>query len=897
MLNNRRILLIDDMPPIHEDFRKILVSEVTASELDEVEAMLFGSKAEVAFAGFELDSAYQGQEGMEMVKQSLQTEHPYAMAFVDMRMPPGWDGVETIEHLWQLDPRIQIVICTAYSDYSWEEVLGRLDVRDRLLVLKKPFDLIEVRQLANTLTMKWSMTQKAELKMDSLEQAVQQRTQDLTNEMIVRREAQAALENANSNLLESEERYRLLVELSPDAILIERSGRIVFANRTARDLYRANQADALLNLPANSLVVSGVPSDTESTGKTDSDVHAPVLTEELALCLDGSQIPVMVTRLNFTYQGQPATQMVIRDASEHKRIEAQLQYQANHDTLTGLPNRHLLMDRLHQALSYAQRNEGRLAVCFIDLDRFKWVNDNLGHAAGDELLKTVSLRIGACLRETDTVARLGGDEFVLLLSNQGGNARDIELAVKRVVNSVAQPVILAGREVSVSCSIGCSNFPEDGIDGDELLKFADAAMYRAKKMGRNNMQIYNEDLHRHLNEHVRLENDLRHAVEKGQLSLHYQPQIDIRSGAIVSVEILLRWLHPELGNITPSTFIPLAEETGLIESIGTWTIRKACEQSQEWKQAGLPQVRFAVNVSSKQIEKPGFEAFIKECLVTYQIEPYCIELELTENAAMQNLEQNIVLMNNLKRIGVQLVIDDFGTGYSNLRSLARLPIDKLKLDGSFVKDIVCNPDHLAIANTIVTMAHQLGLKIVAEMVETEGQVVLLAKGGCDQVQGYFFSPALAPAELATVLQAGPLFIPERQAQDHLTRTLLVLDDDPFITRAIKRGLKFDGYRVLLANRAEEAFELLACNNIGVVLCDQRLQETTGVEMLTKIKRLYPKTVRLLFSGFKEFEAMTAAINDGAVYKYLNKPFGNHELRKILSEAFEMYENSFSNDNQ
>lgn len=890
LLINRRILLIDDLPSIHADFRKILTSEALPCGMDDMEAALFGSATPSNSADFTLDSAFQGREGVDKVTQSLQSHQPYAMAFVDMRMPPGLDGVETIEHIWAVDPRVQVVICTAFSDYSWDEVLSRLDVRDRLLILKKPFDLIEVRQLANALTAKWSTTKQAAMQMDALEHAVQQRTRELTSEIEVRHQTQVELQNANQNLQESEERYRLLVELSPDAILIERAGRIVFANSTARNLYRENQVDELLSHSIASLVAPEPVTNLENANgkprRHGADTH--LMTEERALCLDGNEIEVMVSRLAFHYQGEPAIQMVVRDVSEHKRMEDHWQHQASHDTLTKLPNRNLLMDRLHQAIGHAQRNETRLAVCFMDLDRFKWINDNLGHAAGDELLVTVAQRIKTCLRETDTVARLGGDEFVLLLCSHGP-AYEIELAIQRVVASVAQPLLLAGREVSVSCSAGCSNYPEDGHDADALLKFADAAMYRAKEMGRNNLQIYNAELHSHLDERQKLEKDLRHAIEKEQLVLHYQPQVDLRSGAIVGIEVLLRWLHPEFGSIPPSRIIPLAESTGLIESIGTWTIQQACAQNKAWQRTGLAPMCVSVNISAKQVAHPGLVQCIAECLAASQLEPCYLELEMTERTAMQDLEKTIALMGNFKRIGVRLAIDNFGVAQSNLRSLARLPIDKLKLDGSFVKDIVSNPDSLAIANTIVTMAHQLGLTTIAEMAETEGQVMLLAQGSCDHAQGYYFSRALPPAELLQLLLAGNMAVPGRRARNPHTRTLLVLDDDPSMTQAVKRGLKFDGYRVLLANRAQEAFELLACNDIGVVLCDQRLQETTGVEMLVKIRRLYPHTMRLLFSGYKDFDAMGDAINRGAVYKFLSKPVDSLELREVLVDAFKVYE--------
>lgn len=890
-LRNRRILLIDDMPSIHEDFRKILAAGPAAAELDDVEAALFGAPEPAAPDSFELDSAYQGREGVAMLEQALQAGRPYAMAFVDMRMPPGWDGVETIERLWRKDPRVQVVICTAYSDYSWAEVLTRLDARDRLLVLKKPFDMVEVRQLANILTAKWEMTEQAAARTEGLEQAVQLRTQELRNELSAGLHALAALQSANSNLRESEERYRLLVELAPDAILIEREGRIVFANPAAQVLYRAKQVEDLLGHSMPALAARDCARDVaDGIAQLALDRGAHLSTEEQALGLDGSRIPVAVTRLAFAWQGQPAIQMVARELAGRPPVEQQSQRWTTHDTLTGLPNRDLLMDRLQQAIAHAQRNNDRLAVCFIDLDRFKWVNDSLGHAAGDELLKTAALRLSAALRASDTVARLGGDEFVLLLRGSG-QARDIEIAIQRLVACLSEPMTLVGRELSMSCSVGCGIYPDDGTDADELLKFADAALYRAKEAGRYNLDSCDMEAPRQPGERQALEDDLRHAFERGQLVLHYQPQVELRSGAIVGVEALLRWQHPELGSISPSLFMPLAEQTGLIDAIGAWTLRQACIQNKAWQRAGLPPMCVAVNLSARQLEQPGLVRTIADCLADSQLEPCYLELELTESAAMRDLERTIALMRDFKRLGVQLAMDDFGSGDTNLRDLARLPIDKLKLDGSFVRDMVGNPSSFAIATTIIALAHELGMTVIAEMTETEGQAAALSRIVCDQVQGYYFARAVPPEELALLVRAGPLQVPGDRVREGHSRTLLVLDDDPDMTRAVKRAVRFDGYRVLLANRSDKAFELMACNDVGVVLCDQRLQETGGVEMLTRTKLLYPRTVRLMFSGHKDGAATSDAISQGAVSRGLSKPFDNRELRAALTGAFDAYERS------
>lgn len=446
-----------------------------------------------------------------------------------------------------------------------------------------------------------------------------------------------------------------------------------------------------------------------------------------------------------------------------EQAEAELQTQATHDALTGLPNRRLLLDRLRQAIVCARRDSQRFVVCFIDLDRFKWINDSLGHEAGDILLKTVANRIVGSLRESDTVARLGGDEFVLLLRDLD----DVEqalLKIRRVTAAVSQPIQLGEHEVTVTCSVGCSAYPADGEEATDLLKFADCAMYRAKEAGRNNLQLYNTELRRSLEERVRLEGELRHAIEHGQLTLHYQPQVDLRRGEIVGVEALLRWQNPELGDVAPNRFIPVAEEAGLIGPIGEWVLYQACAQNRAWQQAGLPCIRMAVNLSARQIAHGDVEALIARTLATTGLDPAWLELELTETVSMEEPDRVIQLMTRLKAMGVSLAIDNFGTGYSNLQYLKRFPVDRLKLDGSFVRELTQCPRSLAIADAIIAMSHRLDLQVVAEMVETEGQLQLLAGHDCDQIQGYYFSPALPADQCAALLQADPLPLPWKHSE-------------------------------------------------------------------------------------------------------------------------------------
>jgi diguanylate cyclase (GGDEF)-like protein len=442
---------------------------------------------------------------------------------------------------------------------------------------------------------------------------------------------------------------------------------------------------------------------------------------------------------------------VFRDVTETRRLTSQLAYQANHDALTRLPNRTLLQDRLGHALVRAQRSHQQLAVLFIDLDHFKRINDSLGHAAGDSLLRVVAERLQTCVREEDTVARLGGDEFVILLEDLPHGELATRVACQ-VLQALSPPFRVAGHEFFITSSIGISVFPKDGEDVQTLLKQADTAMYRAKEQGRNTFQFYTAALNVAILARLSLEHDLRYALARAQLRVHYQPQVDLERNQVMGVEALLRWQHPQRGLVLPSEFIPLAEDTGLILPIGEWALRTACAQGKAWQDQGLGPLRVAVNLSARQFLQAELLGLIAETLRESGLPPACLELEITESLLMRDIDGAISTLGALKAMGVQLAIDDFGTGYSSLSYLKRFPLDRLKIDRSFVRDITTGADDAAIALAVIAMAHSMRLQVIAEGVETATQLAVLQSGGCQQMQGFYFGYPLAAQAITKLLR-------------------------------------------------------------------------------------------------------------------------------------------------
>jgi diguanylate cyclase (GGDEF)-like protein len=428
---------------------------------------------------------------------------------------------------------------------------------------------------------------------------------------------------------------------------------------------------------------------------------------------------------------------------ERKRYQEELERQANYDGLTGLPNRHLFHDRLKQAV-FAQRSTKSIAVVFIDLDHFKVINDSLGHNFGDEVLRHVGERLTAAVRDGDTVARLGGDEFVLILSDQT-REEVIFRTMRRLIGKVGEPMIVGDRELNITCSAGISLYPQDGPDVQTLLKNADAAMYRAKSVGRNTFQFFTAEMNELANERLSMEQALRRAIERDELLLHYQPRLNLLTGEVDGVEALVRWMHPVRGLTFPDRFISLAEETGLIVPIGEWVLRTACEQGRDWRRAGFRPV-ISVNLSARQLWGGGLVRLVGDVIAETGMSEQ-LELELTESMVMHDAENVIATMLGLKALGVRLSVDDFGTGYSSLSYLKRLPLTALKIDGSFVRDISSGaPDEGLIAKAIISLAHSLHLRVIAEGVETEEQRAFLKAHACDEIQGYLVSRPVAAVE-------------------------------------------------------------------------------------------------------------------------------------------------------
>ena len=433
------------------------------------------------------------------------------------------------------------------------------------------------------------------------------------------------------------------------------------------------------------------------------------------------------------------------DITAKHEAEQKIQFLAYHDPLTGLPNRVLLEDRLEQAIAQAERGQHGLALVFMDLDNFKKINDSLGHAAGDALLKEVATRLKCCVRDTDTISRQGGDEFVLVLGGLHGSEGSLPVLTK-IMESLQEPFVCEGNELSTSASMGVALYPQDGDNFDILRKKADMAMYRAKEAGRNTYRFFDEAMDEEAVEHLLMRSGLRRAIERGEFVLHYQPQIDIASGRVVGVEALLRWEHPEFGLVAPGRFIPVAEDSGLIVPIGAWVIEEACRQAVAWRRAGLPDLVMAVNLSAAQFRRNGIEETVAQALQRSGLVPALLELELTESILLQDVEHVLATVQRLKQLGVQLAIDDFGTGYSSLSYLKRFDIDKLKIDQSFIRDLASDPDDAAIVRAIIQMAHSLGLRAIAEGVETAELLQQLRGFGCDEAQGYHYARPMPAAE-------------------------------------------------------------------------------------------------------------------------------------------------------
>lgn len=622
----RRVLLIDDTPEIHDAFRKILVPKKRAPGFEEEKAALFGAHAVNADPGcladiqFDLHSAIQGETGVQDFKAAFDRDEPYMVAFVDMRMPPGWDGLTTVEHLWRVDPRTQVVICTAYTDHSLDDIAQRLGVNDRLIILRKPFDNIEVMQLARTLSEKWLAERQAQWKLEQLEDIVQERTAEI----------------------------------------------------------------------------------------------------------------------------------------EHALL---------HDKLTGLPNRTVILSRLEQCIHRSfRKSDFRFALLFIDLDRFKIINDSLGHETGDAFLVTIAQRLRDLLRANDAVARIGtpsrigGDEFLVLLEDLR-DEQDAARVAERILKALSQPVVIQEQQLQITCSIGIATSEQSYKIASDVIRDADTAMYRAKNAGRARYAMFDHAMHTQMLRRLSMEQELRQDIGTDAIDIHFQPIVSLARGTVIGFEALLRWTHSALGLVPASEVITLAEDTGLILPLSLEVLRKACRQLRIW-QEHLPdcdQLRMSVNLSRRQLVDPDLVDKVAAVIRESEIRPGTLVLEITESLAMSDDCEAEAMLRRLSGLGIWLHLDDFGTGYSSLGCLYRLPLNGLKIDRGFIHEVFTRPQHEAVLEAIVRIAQSFDLIVIAEGVETTQQFELLRKLGIHHAQGYLFGKAVSAQDTTALLGQAPVF--------------------------------------------------------------------------------------------------------------------------------------------
>lgn len=704
--NDQIILLVDDEPRLLESLRDLMMLN-----------------------GFQALTAGGGKEALAVLN-----ECPVDLMLLDLKMP-GFSGHQVMDYVEEHNFDTTVIVVSGETSYDAMSQVLRRRAYD---YIKKPYSPDELLQ--------------------TVENALITRYLEKENRTILHK------------LQESEKLHRYLVNSSPDIVyMLDEKGRFTFVNDCIVKVLGYEKND-LIGMHHDEIVYM---EDAEQASYVFNERRtgdrAPRNVELRLKCKDKDRspkyfstntIPVELCATGIyrncdtgksRYVG---TYGVARDITERKEAERTINFQAYHDLLTRLPNRALFKDRLNLAVAQAKRSNQRLAVMFLDLDRFKLVNDTLGHISGDELLQAVSHRLQQCLREGDTLARFGGDEFTLLLPQIYG-PEDAEAICKKIIHILREPFVVEGHEIYVTISIGVAIYPHDGTNMEVLVKNADIAMYHIKGRGKNDYQFFSSEMNAVSMQRLSLERDMRKALDTEQFVLHYQPQIDVVTGKIVAVEALIRWQHPTLGIIAPSDFISVAEDTGLIMPLGEWVLRTACETLSRWREMGETEVRMAVNLSAIQVEHRSFVSTLVEMLKELKLSGHDLELEITENMIMQDMENTIQKLVQLAGHGIQIAIDDFGTGYSSLSYLQKLPIHTLKIDRSFVHEIKKKPEGACIVDAIIAMAKGLKLNLIAEGVETESQMTYLRKQGCCEMQGYFFGEPVPEKSVRKMLLTKP----------------------------------------------------------------------------------------------------------------------------------------------
>ncbi|HUF72729.1 MAG TPA: EAL domain-containing protein [Gammaproteobacteria bacterium] len=638
-----------------------------------------------------------------------------AAVLVDLFLPDS-RGIETFDRIFRLVPQIPILILSAEADEEIAKLAVQRGAQDYLL--KERLDSYWLPK---------------------------------TVEGMLERAANAAA------LFEEKERAKIMLNSIGDAVLsVDVFGNVTYLNVVGEILTGWPREEAA-GQPMES-VFRIVDAHTREviehpmTRAIRENQTVGLSPDCILIRRDGKETDIedSVAPIHDRYGQVTGAVMVFRDVTATRAVSLRMSYLAQHDSLTDLPNRNLLNDRLTQAMALADRHQQKVGMLFLDLDRFKHINDSLGHVIGDRLLRSVAQRLRACVRHSDTVSRQGGDEFVVLLS-EVTRAKDPAVAAEKILAALRAPYRIDEHEVHITASIGIVTYPRDGSDAETLLKNADFAMYQAKDGGRDRYTFFRRDTNMRAAERQSLENDLRRALGRGELELFYQPQIDLVSGAIVAVEALIRWRHPERGLVSPAQFISIAEETGLIAPIGAWVLREACRQNRAWQDEALPAMRIAANVSSVELHSKGFVDGVRAILNETGLAPSCLELELTETFLTQNATSTVRVLEALNEMAVQLALDDFGTGYSSLSYLKRFPIDTLKIDRSFVRDIAVDEDDASIVSAVISMGKSLHMRVVAEGVETLEQLIFLRQQGCPEGQGYYFNCPMTADEFAQLL--------------------------------------------------------------------------------------------------------------------------------------------------
>jgi diguanylate cyclase (GGDEF)-like protein/PAS domain S-box-containing protein len=707
----QQILIVDDDPVILKSLKDLL-----------------------AVRGYPTDTAVGGKEAIIQLDQK-----PYDVILLDLHMPYV-TGHDVMAHI--KNNRIDTSVIIVSGETSFESA--------RDAVSKGAYDFLRKPYAADELVI-------------TLSNALKEKRLEKQNKLM------------QMQLRESERLHRYLVDTSPDIIyILDPEGNFTFINERVESLLGFAKNELVgkhysLLVHHDDLEQAKYVFNERRIGKRASrnvelrlkckDDGAPRFFETRTLPIEMSSMGIYANADNETHKSYLGTYGVARDVTDRKLAEETINFQAYHDLLTKLPNRALLRDRLSLAISQARRDDEMLAVMFLDLDRFKNINDSLGHMIGDELLQQVSTRLKSCLREGDTLARFGGDEFTLLLPKVGEKREDVSAIANKITTTLKDPFMIDGHELYVSASIGIAMYPQDGNNMEALIKHADVAMYHVKGKGKNGFQFYSNDMNTPYFKNLSMETGIHKALLNNEFKLVYQPQINLKTGEIIGVEALLRWQHPEHGIISPSEFIPFAEESGLIVEVGHWVLKSALAELSRWQNAGLPNVRMSINMCARQLAENNIVSIIKRTLTDYSLPPDSLEIEITENTIMDDMDSIVRKLKELSEFGVTIAIDDFGTGYSSLSYLHRLPIQTLKIDRTFLKESRFNKGDNTIVNTIVAMAKGLQLNVVAEGVETQAQLDYLRSIDCHEAQGFLFGKPLPSDVIAQLLIQEPYAMP------------------------------------------------------------------------------------------------------------------------------------------